>query len=471
MAAKLTDAAVQAAIKKAIKKAKEIEKAAPSKEKKAPSATVWKHESRGRGAGALSLKAAGNGRAHWYFRYALDRKNQYVPIGPYGKGADELTLQAARARCDELAVQRAAVPTGDLRGSLAVQEAAREAEHRQQVQAVQQAPSHSLAALMDVYADALDARGKGAAGDVRGITKRHIVEPFSQYAEAPARELTQRQAVEIIRRVVERGNGRTAGKLRSYLRAAFALALRAESDASAPSKMLGFNIESNPVAGTVAMPQFNRTRERALSEDELRALWKRLTATDTPSSLAIRLAVLLGGQRVEQLIRTNISDVEGDTITLYDPKGRRTAPRVHVLPIGEEAGKIITVLKARAEAAASPYLFPADEAKPMNVRTVSKYMQSVRKTMTEAKETTDFLLADVRRTCETRMAELGVSKDLRAQIQSHGLGGVQDRHYDRYEYLKEKRIALDAWAAWLAGGQRSGANVVGIKTRSKKKAA
>jgi len=102
---------------------------------------------------------------------------------------------------------------------------------------------------------------------------------------------------------------------------------------------------------------------------------------------------------------------------------------------------------------------------------VSKYMQSVRKTMTEAKETTDFLLADVRRTCETRMAELGVSKDLRAQIQSHGLGGVQDRHYDRYEYLKEKRIALDAWAAWLAGGQRSGANVVGIKTRSKKKAA
>lgn len=362
------------------------------------------------------------------------------------------------------------MPSGDLRGSLAVQEAAREAEHRKQVREARQASSHSLEALMTVYADALEARGKGAAGDVRGITKRHIVEPFPQYAEAPARELTQRQAVEIIRRVVERGNGRTAGKLRSYLRAAFALALRAESDASAPSKMLGFDIESNPVAGTVAMPQFNRTRERALSEDELRALWKRLVATDTPSSLAIRLAVLLGGQRIEQMVRTRVADVEGDTITLYDPKGRRTAPRVHVLPIGEDAAKIVAMLLARAQAAGSPYLFPADKAKPMNVRTVSKYMQSVRKAMTEAKEASDFLLVDVRRTCETRLAGLGVSKDLRAQIQSHGLGGVQDRHYDRYEYLKEKRVALDAWAAWLTA--KPAGNVVAIgKKRTRKVAA
>jgi len=453
MTAKLTDTAVQAAIKKASKFG----------------ATIWKHESRGRGSGALSLKAGASGRAHWYFRYSLDRKHQYVPIGSYGTSPGELTVQAARAECDRLAAQRLDVPAGDLRGHLAVQEAARESEHLQQVQAVQQAPAHSLQALMEVYADALEARGKGAAGDVRGITKRHIVEPFSQYAEAPARDLTQRQAVEIIRRVVERGNGRTAGKLRSYLRAAFALALRAESDASAPSKMLGFNIESNPVAGTVAMPQFNRTRERALSEDEVRALWKRLTATDTPSSLAIRLAVLLGGQRIEQLARARVADVEGDTITLYDPKGRRTAPRVHVLPIGEDAGKIVARLLERSQAAGSPYLFPADESKPMHVTTISKYMQSVRTAMVEAKEASDFLLADVRRTCETRMAELGVSKDLRAQIQSHGLGGVQDRHYDRYEYLREKRAALDAWAAWLV--TKPAGNVVAIKKPRARKVA
>jgi len=30
------------------------------------------------------------------------------------------------------------------------------------------------------------------------------------------------------------------------------------------------------------------------------------------------------------------------------------------------------------------------------------------------------------------LAAMGVSSDVRAQLQSHGLGGVQSRHYDRH---------------------------------------
>jgi hypothetical protein len=44
---------------------------------------------------------------------------------------------------------------------------------------------------------------------------------------------------------------------------------------------------------------------------------------------------------------------------------------------------------------------------------------------------------------------LGVSKDIRAQIQSHGLSGVQTRHYDRHDYLNEKREALLLWENYL----------------------
>ena len=43
------------------------------------------------------------------------------------------------------------------------------------------------------------------------------------------------------------------------------------------------------------------------------------------------------------------------------------------------------------------------------------------------------------------MAALGVSSDVRAQIQSHGLGGIQARHYDRHDYMPEKREALALW--------------------------
>ncbi|MDB4224950.1 integrase, partial [Granulosicoccus sp.] len=50
-----------------------------------------------------------------------------------------------------------------------------------------------------------------------------------------------------------------------------------------------------------------------------------------------------------------------------------------------------------------------------------------------------------RRTCETMLASMGISRDLRAQIQSHGLSGIQQRHYDKHDYLSEKRAALDSW--------------------------
>ena len=41
------------------------------------------------------------------------------------------------------------------------------------------------------------------------------------------------------------------------------------------------------------------------------------------------------------------------------------------------------------------------------------------------------------------------TSDVRAHLQSHGLGGVQKRHYDRHEYALEKRSALELWVAHL----------------------
>ena len=42
------------------------------------------------------------------------------------------------------------------------------------------------------------------------------------------------------------------------------------------------------------------------------------------------------------------------------------------------------------------------------------------------------------------MAALGISSDVRAQTQSHGLGGIQARHYDRHDYMPEKPSATEA---------------------------
>ena len=47
------------------------------------------------------------------------------------------------------------------------------------------------------------------------------------------------------------------------------------------------------------------------------------------------------------------------------------------------------------------------------------------------------------------MGELGISKSIRDRLQNHALQDVSSKHYDRYEYMPEKRIALESWERQL----------------------
>jgi len=78
-----------------------------------------------------------------------------------------------------------------------------------------------------------------------------------------------------------------------------------------------------------------------------------------------------------------------------------------------------------------------------------------------------FDLRDVRRTVETMLASMGLSRDTRAQLLSHGISGVQAAHYDRHGYTDEKRAALVAWEARLEEieTRRRTSNVVAMKAQ------
>ncbi len=82
-----------------------------------------------------------------------------------------------------------------------------------------------------------------------------------------------------------------------------------------------------------------------------------------------------------------------------------------------------------------------------------------------------FDLRDIRRTCETMLAGMGISRDTRAQLLSHGLSGVQAMHYDKHSYTGEKRAALVAWEARLdeiRTGNKA-ANVVRMRGKGARK--
>ena len=54
-----------------------------------------------------------------------------------------------------------------------------------------------------------------------------------------------------------------------------------------------------------------------------------------------------------------------------------------------------------------------------------------------------FQLKRIRSGVETLLAANGVSREVRGHLQSHGLTGVQARHYDGYDYMPEKRKAIE----------------------------
>jgi integrase len=275
-----------------------------------------------------------------YRYYAPDGRKRFLPLGPYdASGERGLTLPAARDRAAALsALYRTGVR--DLHGHFerlrAQEERVRADEQKAEADAREQAQHGTLAQLLSTYTDHLAGLGKSSVKDIRNIFKNHVLTGHEGLVSRKANAVTVDEFVELIGRVVAAGHGCTAAKLRSYLRAAYALAIEAKTNPAAPAILKTFGISTNPLASIGALSQFNRTRHRHLAAPELRSLLLRLDrAPASAQKDALEVAIALGGQRPTQLLRARAGDVDlvGGTITLYDPKGARSKPRVHVIPL------------------------------------------------------------------------------------------------------------------------------------------
>ena len=45
---------------------------------------------------------------------------------------------------------------------------------------------------------------------------------------------------------------------------------------------------------------------------------------------------------------------------------------------------------------------------------------------------------------------MGITLEMRNRLQGHALSDVGSQFYDRYDYLKEKRLAINIWCDGLA---------------------
>lgn len=191
----------------------------------------------------------------------------------------------------------------------------------------------------------------------------------------------------------------------------------------------------NPAALTKRSAEHDRADKRPLSVDELRTYWKLVRGAAGVVGTALRLHLLTGGQRIEQLVKLKRADVTSSAITIYDAKGRPgQGARVHLLPLTQRARDEVKGLSKTGEFALST---DAGETHVSAV-TLSGWAREIARAIPE------FQLKRVRSGIETALAATGVSKDIGGRLQSHGLSGVQARHYDAYDYGKEKLAALSA---------------------------
>ena len=114
------------------------------------------------------------------------------------------------------------------------------------------------------------------------------------------------------------------------------------------------------------------------------------------------------------------------------------------------AGMVIGEAIDRAKLMGTSWLFSSNGHVKLRPDTVSHYISDISNDfIASGISTTSFKLADLRRTIETQLSKMKVPKETRAYLQSHGLSGVQTRHYDRHDYEEEKRSALKLLHQWI----------------------
>lgn len=68
----------------------------------------------------------------------------------------------------------------------------------------------------------------------------------------------------------------------------------------------------------------------------------------------------------------------------------------------------------------------------------------------EGADVRDFQARDLRRTWKSRTHDAGIDRFTRDLIQQHAKGSdTGSKHYDRADYFKQMREAMDKWNAWL----------------------
>jgi integrase len=203
----------------------------------------------------------------------------------------------------------------------------------------------------------------------------------------------------------------------------------------------------------------DRERDRFLTDDEIRAFWAACDSAGAFASL-FRLLLLLGCRR-DELACADWAEFDLERREWTLPRARSKNGKAHTTHLADLAIEILGELRELSPGRGG-FLFTTNGLTP-----VSGFGHALRRVRAEMPDVPRFTLHDLRRTLASGMADLGIAESIldRCLNQAGRKVSGTARVYNRHEYLKERRDALERWSAHvehLVRGSPAASNVVAL---------
>lgn len=187
------------------------------------------------------------------------------------------------------------------------------------------------------------------------------------------------------------------------------------------------------------------SRERILSDDELRSVWRAAETLGFPFGPLAQLLALTG-QRKGEVAGMTWSEIDLSAATWEIPATRSKNGLAHVVPLSPQ---VIGILESLPRFVSTKgYVFSAGETPPSGFSRAKKRLDDAITKLAGGSPIPPFTLHDLRRTAVSGMARLGVSLPVIERCVNHVSGsfaGVVGT-YQRHQFADEMREAMNAWS-------------------------
>ena len=384
-------------------------------------------------------------KEYYYRKRMAGSPELNVKLGTVGTSGLK-SIASARAKANEMAEKAASVV--DLKFKLAQEERdLRLQELKAKEDHLRVSNLGSLYQLILAYRDKMQSENKASALKVFKSLQRYVIQPFPALVSKAANSVTSQDIAEILRAMHDKDITTTLNRTRADLHAAFNVGMTYDYSPTLRSKDgVIFDLHKNPVARIASTKSYERALQRHLCAKELDLVWTSCEEHMNPTYASLLRIMICTGFHATELMRLNLKDVDTKAQAIYMTQTKSGTP--NLIPLNKYAWREVKKLLANADS--SELLFPSRVSSP-NLNVYSRISVPANQVAQLRENITidHFTPRDIRRTVKTLMGSAGISKEMRDRLQNHATSDVSTKHYDRYDYWKEKSAAASTWERWL----------------------